>query len=943
MALQLVYTSAPKLLDAGRSGFGVVARSKNLPPLAANAIERFSKYANMQGTNRSRIVMTHRKVTIGSSRLHVLSRIRDSGSDHTGRTNHIAHHLIISPLEIKQAVERRLTPADIFEQFAWLDKWEGAPKAFDSSADVHIGNFLPNYSAAGRAAWAAATGEPIHSRLLAWDGAPKSGALIVPNGIAMLPLIGEALVECQSPWEKTFTTSLEPTDELAELDWVVALKSDSTAISRISSRTVFDISRPLDLPVPTEAPLPKPDIRGAASQEGAAPVSHQRVLPPPDLTHRPLQVRTTSRGVGEGAPRGNREAVVASKGSGNGKLWLIIGGGVAALFLLIAAALFLVKKPSETDNNVQVAKKEKEMAILVDRLFKVSEPEANAEKIAARVGEIPVLNELPIYVQRLKEGFENLGKKDLSPEELSKELEDFINTTNDIQIRVVASEGSLSDLLLKSLQQIKELKGKDDGQKTDKSAGELLLALKKSLGRAAEFNKPEWLKKEGIDRIYLTLWELEYQNLVDNLLNGTNAVTVQEVDQFMDIRYANDVTLVPDSTIEEIHGRLGEDKLKKYAAKVNAENPKLLKKFLLPAPMAEDKDKIAATSPDKDDPKPGNNPPVEAPKLEDEEWCYANFKPEGNEFSVKVPGSAILRQISEAKDYQNVEFSFGDEEIIKVGASGNSRKTIKFENNQIIITRALDNIPIPSPLKIIDKGHRLVIHFGKWPDAKMNKFKLSGRFEQVPSKENGQASYRLYLDGHRLEELEEIRSKTIPDVSLEWAFGFKDKSYKGTILRGEKSFVIESLKPGVGEVESPPKEVSSAFKKALEMTKKAGETLQEENEEKNNLQKRSDDEVLADAWENHGFAHIKNVVPDALKWLKKRFKAEHGRELGSISRISGNDMDDNDALVLNILENPTGKQVDPELPINQKVSVGILYDNKKVYVEEFSIELGKKK
>ena len=124
MALQLVYTSAPKLLDAGRSGFGIVARSKSLPPLAANAIERFSKYANMQGTDRSRVVMAHRKVTIGSNRFHVLSRICDSGSDHTGRTNHIAHHLIFSPLEIRQALAQRLTPADIFAQFAWLNRWE---------------------------------------------------------------------------------------------------------------------------------------------------------------------------------------------------------------------------------------------------------------------------------------------------------------------------------------------------------------------------------------------------------------------------------------------------------------------------------------------------------------------------------------------------------------------------------------------------------------------------------------------------------------------------------------------------------------------------------------------------------------------------------------------------------------------------------------------------
>jgi len=644
--------------------------------------------------------------------------------------------------------------------------------------------------------------------------------------------------------------------------------------------------------------------------------------------------------VGEGAPRGNREAVVASKGSGNGKLWLIIGGGVAALFLLIAAALFLVKKPSETDNNVQVAKKEKEMAILVDRLFKVGEPKANAEKIAARVGEVPVLNELPIYVQRLKEGFENLGKKDLSPEELSKELEAFINTTNDIQIREVASEGSLSDLLLKSLQQIKELKGKDDGQKTDKSAGELLLALKKSLGGAAEFNKPEWLEKEGIDRIYLTLWELEYQNLVDNLLNGTNAVTVQEVDQFMDIRYANDETLVPDSTIEEIHGRLGEDKLKKYAAKVNAENPKLLKKFLLPAPIAEDKDKIAATSPDKDEPKPGNNPPVKASKLEDEEWWYGDFEPEGEKVSIKISGSEILHRISETKDPQNAAFSFGEAEVYQVvlnDAYTPSKTMIDFEGSETInFTSKSNALLFKTPLKIFYNGKQLIIHLGEWPSLPVSSDALAGELDPVIAKgEWKPATYSLSIKGDGLRKLEKMQSRTVPKLSLDVLNPYGKGTAK--FMSGGK-ILIEKVPPSGIEFNPPPAEISEILEGIFKNVWVEGEggkpTLKQEKE---------NNETYEKSWSENGWVPLQNDEgkSGSIDWINKAIKTSMGKKGGNpkiddIKRIQGNGLTDLEAFVGRILLNPKDGSAYPKEP--KGIFVNLKNGDKTMLQHRFKIE-----
>jgi len=648
--------------------------------------------------------------------------------------------------------------------------------------------------------------------------------------------------------------------------------------------------------------------------------------------------------VGEGAPRGNREAVVASKGSGNGKLWLIIGGGVAALFLLIAAALVLMKmggpKPSETADNARVAAEKKEIDSLVKELTKAGERIENAEKIVRNSNfDDPVLKGLTNQIQVFQKGLQSLGKDKRTSEDSRKELETFISNTENFQ-PLKFPKGTLCESLWESVSLIRKVHDEDPASRTEKSAGGLLDDLKIAL------ESVKWLKEEEIDQIYLTLWELEYQKLVDSFVDGAGNKNLKTLKGFMDIR---EKAVVSDSTIEEIHGRLGEDKLNKYAAKVNAENPKLLKKFLLPAPMAEDKDKIAATSPNKDEPKPGNNPSVKAPKLEDEEWCYADFKPEGEAFSIKIPGSAILSQISEAKDHQNVEFSFGDEEIIKVGASNNSLKTIKFENNQIIIKRAFNNIPIPSPLKIIHQGNEVVIYFNKWPEMpKDKKPELSGRFEQVPSEAGRPASYRLLLDGLNLTELERLSSNTIPVASLVWNLSGVGNVVPREISKGHKTLVIEGLKPEGDEVEPPSDKISNAFQEAVKVTnQQAKEKIAKEKKDLKGLQKLTEDEINEiheEAWLEHGWNHLKKEDSKSLEWLKKRFKSEHGLELSKISRIGGKDRDKNDTLALEIMENPTEKRFYPSLDSIPNVTVGVKVGNDTyAYGQKFKITLEKNK
>jgi hypothetical protein len=270
MAQQLIYTSAARLLDAGRSGFGTVARSKTISPLLVSAIERVSQFSNIRGTERSRVIFVHRRMVAGSNRFHILSRIADAGADYTGRTNHIAHHLIVTQEEMARAASVGITPADVLIQFPWLSRWEGNARFLTPEEDVNLATFQPLGRQSGSSVWAVMTGNPSHARLLAWDGAPRNGILLIPVHADPLALLAEGLAELGSQsWSKAFTTSLETTDELSELDWIIATPATDPEIHRrCGNRATLDLTQPQSLPVPPE-PLPE-----------------QRKTPPPDHTTR---------------------------------------------------------------------------------------------------------------------------------------------------------------------------------------------------------------------------------------------------------------------------------------------------------------------------------------------------------------------------------------------------------------------------------------------------------------------------------------------------------------------------------------------------------------------------------------------------------------------------------------------------------------------------------
>ncbi|MCX6977286.1 MAG: hypothetical protein NTX04_04950 [Verrucomicrobia bacterium] len=144
MAWQLIYTSAPRSLEAGRSGFGTVARHRSLSPLLVAAIERTSQFSRLPGVDTDRVIFSHRIVAVAGGRFHVLSAIRDAGADYTGRTNHIAHHLIVDPRELAQMGGAGISPAEVLLSFPWKTSWSENPRYFEENEAVSLGNLRAN-------------------------------------------------------------------------------------------------------------------------------------------------------------------------------------------------------------------------------------------------------------------------------------------------------------------------------------------------------------------------------------------------------------------------------------------------------------------------------------------------------------------------------------------------------------------------------------------------------------------------------------------------------------------------------------------------------------------------------------------------------------------------------------------------------------------------------
>ena len=127
---ELIYTSTPKGLLAGRSGFSTVAMTAGFPPNLIAAIENMSGYKPLfppgtaeEGCNPVNYSCRH--YLSGTTRYTVLSKISFAGLSYTGRTNILAQHLLLTREELAEIPGGA---AAILAEDANFPPWEGEPR-----------------------------------------------------------------------------------------------------------------------------------------------------------------------------------------------------------------------------------------------------------------------------------------------------------------------------------------------------------------------------------------------------------------------------------------------------------------------------------------------------------------------------------------------------------------------------------------------------------------------------------------------------------------------------------------------------------------------------------------------------------------------------------------------------------------------------------------------
>ena len=324
MAWQLIYTSAPRSLEAGRSGFGTVARHRAISPLLVSAIERASQFSRLPGTDAGRVIYSHRIVAVAGGRFHVLSAIRDAGADYTGRTNHIAHHLIVDPREIAQLGPDGPSPADVLLAMRWAASWNEPPRFLEASDEVALSTIHPHTNGS---AWEQIAGNANQAWLLATGDASRGAYIIQPGSADLREVYSESLrLIPDRLWQISFTTSLQPSDEPGDFRWIgIEERSPLRAQSESSGRPVLNLALPDTLPLVETVQRPAVSQIRQNSEPASTPVwndlptaSTETSPAVPGSHSSPTRHRTAAR---SGASHAG-ESRIQSK-------WWLLGGALA--------------------------------------------------------------------------------------------------------------------------------------------------------------------------------------------------------------------------------------------------------------------------------------------------------------------------------------------------------------------------------------------------------------------------------------------------------------------------------------------------------------------------------------------------------------------------------------------------------------------------------------
>jgi len=239
MPKQLIYTSAPRGIVPGQSGYCTVARSDEMREALILRLEQLSYYQHLSlsgGTERP--ISAYRIVDIRGTRYHVLSKIQDAGLDFTGRTNFIAHHLVFEPKEIGGFPS---PPVILRDWPDWKTSWTQEPELLKNEDSVwnKIKNLAVKSNGEAKT-WRVVTGNAENGYGLL--DALRGTSFRVDDQTDIFGLFAESLELLEvrrkgfpnAAWDFTFTTSMQEQDNPADFLWR-CIHSDNPAANRLAT------------------------------------------------------------------------------------------------------------------------------------------------------------------------------------------------------------------------------------------------------------------------------------------------------------------------------------------------------------------------------------------------------------------------------------------------------------------------------------------------------------------------------------------------------------------------------------------------------------------------------------------------------------------------------------------------------------------------------------
>jgi hypothetical protein len=266
-----------------------------MPRALGERLEGLSAYRIIFPPHDSRaplnpVAFSHMQVTVGGTPFHVLSRVGFAGLDYTGRSNKLAHHVVLEPSELPRG-----GPAWLLDQPGFLQEtWNGQVGLLTDRRDVPQGDIHPRICQAwqtvtGDAGWAGVVAESFLAD-------PKKPVyLVYEPGQNPLPLVAEALslLPHERRWDVTFSTYFTTLPQGVVCAWrgVVRGSPEAAKVIRTTHALLLDLGHALG--TPPDGPFVEQARTGelCAAALSTSPALHtpSRSAPPPE---EPLAVRT---------------------------------------------------------------------------------------------------------------------------------------------------------------------------------------------------------------------------------------------------------------------------------------------------------------------------------------------------------------------------------------------------------------------------------------------------------------------------------------------------------------------------------------------------------------------------------------------------------------------------------------------------------------------------